>query len=75
MWWSGNGDPHRFPKNSSLYPPPPCISYADVRNDYGPYAHCSLDKAIACAQHIQLLAHTCACAWYDARVQKEKIAW
>ena len=24
------------------YPPPPCISYANVRNYYGPYAHCSL---------------------------------
>ena len=55
--------------------PPPCVSYANVRNYYGPYAHCSLDKAVACAQHILLLAHTCACAWYDAQVQKEKIAW
>ena len=30
-----------------------------------PYAHCSLDKGIACAQHIQLPTHTCACAWYE----------
>ena len=34
--------------------PPPCISYANVRNYYGPYAHCSLDKGVACAKHIQL---------------------
>ena len=40
--------------------PPPCISYANVHNYYGPYAYCSLDKGVACAQHIQLLTHTCA---------------
>ena len=28
-------------------PPPPCISYADVHNNYGPYAYCSLDKGVA----------------------------
>ena len=28
-------------------PPPPCIRYANVRNYYGPYAHCSLDKGVA----------------------------
>ena len=37
-----------------LYHPSPCISYANVRNSYGPYAHCSLDKGVACAKHIQL---------------------
>ena len=41
-------------------PPPPCTSYADVHNYYGPYAYCSLDKGVACAQHIQLPTHTCA---------------
>ena len=43
-----------------LYPPPLCVSYADVHNYYGPYAYCSLDKGVACAQHIQLPTHTCA---------------
>ena len=38
--------------------PPPCISYANVHNYYGPYAYCSLDKGMACAQHIQLPTHT-----------------
>ena len=27
-------------------PPPPCNSYAKVPNQYGPYAYCSLDKAV-----------------------------
>ena len=40
--------------------PPPCISYANVHNYYGPYAYCSLDKGVACAQHIQLPTYTCA---------------
>ena len=43
----------------ALCTPPPCISYANVHNYYGPYAYCSLDKGVACAQHIQLLTHTC----------------
>ena len=42
------------------YSPPPCISYANVRNYYGPYAHCSLDKGVACAKHIQLPTDSCA---------------
>ena len=42
---------------SSRLTPPPCISYANVHNYYGPYAYCSLDKGVACAQHIQLLTH------------------
>ena len=46
-------------------PPPPCISYANVWNYYGPYAHCSLDKGVACAQHIQLPTHTYVRAWYE----------
>ena len=54
--------------------PPPCISYANVRNCYGPYAHCSLDKGVACAQHIQLLAHTCACAWYECTLTSAHIS-
>ena len=40
--------------------PLPCISYANVHNYYGPYAYCSLDKGVACAQHTQLPTHTCA---------------
>ena len=40
--------------------PPPCISYANVHNYYSPYAYCSFDKGVACAQHIQLPTHTCA---------------
>ena len=49
-----------------LYPaPPPCISYTNVRNYYGPYAYCSLHKGVACAQHIQLPTHTCTRAWYE----------
>ena len=55
-------------------PPPPCISYANVRNYHGPYAHCSLDKGVACAQHIQLLAHTCACAWYECTLTSTHIS-
>ena len=39
-------------------PPPPCISYANVHYYYGPYAYCSLDKGVACAQHIQVPTHT-----------------
>ena len=54
--------------------PPPCISYANVRNYYGPYAHCSVDKGIACAQHIQLPAHTCACAWYECTLTSAHIS-
>ena len=42
------------------YPPPRCISYANVHNYYGPYAYCSLDRGVAYAEHIQLLTHTCA---------------
>ena len=44
----------------SNHTPPPCISYAHVRNYYGPYAHCCLDKGVACAKHIQLPIETCA---------------
>ena len=40
--------------------PPLWISYANVHNYYSPYAYCSLDKGVACAQHIQLPTHTCA---------------
>ena len=35
------------PPRGDSTPPPPCISYANVRNYYGPYAHCSLDKGVA----------------------------
>ena len=43
--------------SNSEVPPPPCTSYADVHNYYAPYAYCSLDKGVACAQHIQLPTH------------------
>ena len=49
-------------------PPPPCISYAKIPNQYGPYAYCSLDTGVACAQHIQLPTP-------GTQVQKERIAW
>ena len=29
-----------------LVPLPPCISYAKIQKKYGPYAYCSLDKAV-----------------------------
>ena len=48
-----------FPLPPNRKYPPPCISYANVHNYYGPCASCSLDKGVACAQHIQLLTHTC----------------
>ena len=35
------------------------ISYANIHNYYGPYAYCSLDQGVACAQHIQLPTYTC----------------
>ena len=59
--------------HSPMYPPP-CISYANVRNYYGPYAHCGLDKGVACSKHIQLLAHTCACAWYECTLNSAHIS-
>ena len=31
----------------NLTPPPPCLSYANVHNYYGPYAYCSFDKGVA----------------------------
>ena len=57
-------------------PPPPGTSYAKERNYYGPYAHRSLDKGVACAQHILLLAHTCmcACAWYECTLPSAHIS-
>ena len=69
------------PANST--PPPPCISYANVHNYYGPYAYCSLDKGVACAQHIQLLTHTYAghicCNWqfrtYGMHQTSKKNSW
>ena len=51
--WGGNEAP-------DTYPPPRCISHANVHNYYGPYTYCSLDKGVACAPHIQLLTHTYA---------------
>ena len=49
-------------------PPPPCISYAKVPNQYGPYAYCSLNTGVACARRIQLPTP-------GTHVQKERIAW
>ena len=54
-----------------FYTSPLCISYTNVQNYYGPYAHCSLDKGVACAQYILLPAHTCACAWYECTLTKQ----
>ena len=31
-------------RHSEKVPPPPCISYANVHNYYGPYAYCSLGQ-------------------------------
>jgi hypothetical protein len=45
--------------------PPLCNSCAKVPNQYGPYAYCSLDKGVACAQHIQLPTHTWVSAWHE----------
>ena len=51
---------HQWTSVCTQYPPPPCISYANVHNYYGPYAYCSLGKGVGKgAQHIQLLTHTC----------------
>ena len=61
----------RFEEN---VPPPPCISYANVRNYYGPYTHCSLDKGVACAKHIQLPTQTCARAWYGCTLTSAHIS-
>ena len=52
-WW------HRWSQGSTKYPPPR-ISYTIVHNYYGPYADCSLDKGVACTQHIRPPTHTCA---------------
>ena len=54
----------------------PRISHTNVRNYYGPYAHCSLDsdKGVACAQHIQLPTHTCTCAWYECTLTSAHIS-
>ena len=41
---------------------------------YGPYAHCRLDKGVACAQHIQLLTHTCARAWYACALTSPRVS-
>ena len=60
-------------------PTPRCISCANVHNYCGPYAYCSLDKGVACAQHIQLQA---TCAEIDnlgpmgcIRLKKKKDSW
>ena len=63
----GGGVLHHQPDTQIMLPPPLCISYANVHNYYGPYAYCSLDQGVACAQHIQPPTHTCAghmcCNW------------
>ena len=53
---------------------PSCISYANVHNYYGPYDYCSLDKGVACAQHIQLPTHTCTRAWYECTLTSTHIS-
>ena len=57
-----------LPRGSGLPPPPRCISYTKVPNQYGPYAYCSLDTGVACARHIQLPTP-------GTQVKKERIAW
>ena len=63
-----------LPRHGQSTTPPPCISYANVRNYYGPYTHCSLDKGVACAQHIQLRTQTCARAWYGCTLTSAHIS-
>ena len=71
LLWALGGAPHLAQSTRvGVLPPrlfvsPPFISYGNVRNYYGPYTHCSLDKGVPCAQHIQLPTHTCARAWYE----------
>ena len=36
------GSPQAGCMSTMILPPRPCISHANVRNYYGPYAHCSL---------------------------------
>ena len=62
----GTDTPSQYCRSDSAIPnglsrilPPPCISYANVHNYYGPCAYCRLDKGVACTQHIQLLTYTC----------------
>ena len=59
---------------AALPPPPPCISYANVRNYYSPYAQCSLDKGVACAKLIQLPTPTCERAWYGCTLTSAHIS-
>ena len=40
----------------------------------GSHAHCSLDKGVACPQHIQLPTRTCACAWYECTLTSAHIS-
>ena len=54
--------------------PAPLYKLRNVRNYYRPYAHCSLDKGVACARHIQLPAHKCARAWYECTLTSTHIS-
>ena len=38
--------PPSWSTRGHTYTPPPCISYTNVHNYYGPYAYCSLDKGV-----------------------------
>ena len=40
-------------ESEPMPPPPPCISYAKIPNQHGPYANRSWDKAVASAYHIR----------------------
>ena len=51
---------HRCFPTTRMYPPSPCIRYANIHNYYSPCAYCSLDKGVACVKHIQLPTYTCA---------------
>ena len=39
-----------------LINPPPRLSYGKIPNSYGPYAYCSLDKAVAYAYCIHMVS-------------------
>ena len=33
-------------RQANVYPPPPCLGYAKVTNEYSPYAYGGLDEAV-----------------------------
>ena len=65
---------HKMDRSGRSYPPPPLYKLRQCTNYYGPYAHCSLDKGVACAKQIQLLTQTCARAWYRCTLTSAHIS-